>query len=279
MVRSIIGTAQEFVDVGRPRQQCLPPAEGEQAAGEIGAVLGGTPHRLRELTQVVVLDMGGEHIGIEQNRGQHVVEVVRHAAGQLADRFHALRLRKLSLGVLAVGDVGDDRADRRDRVGRIEQRELDAEHRAPADRRLDGHLTLERSLGRDHLGVGLGDLVRARFRHDVADALADGGPDAGAGPALGGAVDEGVLAGQVLDEDEHRSVLHDGLELGLADAQRIVRRVALPRALAQIGLCGRERRGDDGYFTDRRVDRLKLFAAAQSGGLRGERLDGGSQLA
>ena len=84
--------AQELVDIGRPRQQCLPSAEGEKAAGEIGAVLGGTPHRLRELAQAVVLDLGGEHIGIEQDRGQHVVEVMRHAASQLADRFHALRL-------------------------------------------------------------------------------------------------------------------------------------------------------------------------------------------
>ena len=36
-----VALAQELVDVGRPRQQCLPPAEGEQASGEIGAVLGG----------------------------------------------------------------------------------------------------------------------------------------------------------------------------------------------------------------------------------------------
>jgi hypothetical protein len=73
-------------------------------------------------------------------------------------------------------------------------------------------------------------------------------------------------------------VLHDGLELGLTDAAHRLPRHAAAR-LAQIGLGGGERRGDDGYFTDRRVDRRRLFAAAQGGGLPGKRLDGSSQLA
>jgi len=181
--------------------------------------------------------------------------------------------------VFLVSDVGGDRADRRDRIARIEQRELDAEHRPPADRRLDGHLTLERSLGRDHLGVRQCDFVRSFFRHDVAGGLADCGPDGGAGPGLGSAVDEHVVAGEVLDKDQNRSVIQDGLELGLIDAQRTVCLVPLPCALAQTCLGSRQRRGDDGYFADRRVDRRQLFAAPHSPGLLGERLDRDSQPA
>ena len=271
--------AQQLVDIGRQRHQRLPSPEGEKPAGEIGAVLGGAPHRLRKLAQAVVLDLGREHVGIEQDRGQHVVEVVRHAAGQLADRFHALGLRQLSLGVLAVGNVGDDRADRRDRIGRVEQREFDAEHGPPTGRRLDRHLTLERSLGRDHLGVRQHDLACSLLRHDVAGGLADRGRDAGARPSLGSAVDERVGAGEVLDQDENRSVIHDGLELRLVDAQRSVCLVTLPCALAQTRLGSRQCRGDEAYFTDRRVNRRQLFAASQGSGLLGERLDRNSQPA
>jgi hypothetical protein len=155
---------------------------------------------------------------------------VRHAAGQLADRLHALRLRELRLGMLLLGDVGDDRTDRRDRITRIEQRKLDAEHGPLADRRLDAHLTLQRRLGRDHFGVGLGDLVGAFLRHDVAHRLADLGRDPGADPGLGRAVDERVVAGEVLHKDQNRSVIQDGLELSLIEAQRTIGLVTLPGA-------------------------------------------------
>ena len=56
----------------------------------------------------------GQHVGIEQDRGQQVVEVVRDPAGELAERFHALRLRELQLGVLLLGDVGHHGADAAD---------------------------------------------------------------------------------------------------------------------------------------------------------------------
>ena len=37
--------------------------------------------------------------------GQDVVEIVRHAAGQLADRFHLLRLPQLCLQALPLGHI------------------------------------------------------------------------------------------------------------------------------------------------------------------------------
>ena len=46
-------------------------------------------------------EIGGHHDGRE-----HVVEVVRDAAGQLADRLHLLRLRELRLQCALLGRVG-----------------------------------------------------------------------------------------------------------------------------------------------------------------------------
>ena len=40
-------------------------------------------------------DLIGEEFGVAEDGGQHVVEVVRHAAGELADRFHFLRMPQL----------------------------------------------------------------------------------------------------------------------------------------------------------------------------------------
>ena len=55
--------------------------------------------------------------GVTQDDGEHVVEVMRHAAGKAADRLqllgmHQLALQPLPLGQFPVslGDVADDRA-------------------------------------------------------------------------------------------------------------------------------------------------------------------------
>ena len=218
---------QQLVEIGRSRHQRLAPAEGEQPASEIGAVLGGMPHRFGELAQAVVLDLRCQNIGVEQDRRQHVVEVVSDAAGQLADGFHALGLRQLGFGMLAIGDVRDDGSDRRDRIGGIQERKFDAQHRPPADRRIHGHLALERRLGCGDLAIRPFHVVRAFLGHHIPDLLADGGRAGGTDPSFGGAVHERVAALEVLDEDEHRRVIHDGLELGLVGAQRRAGLVAL----------------------------------------------------
>ena len=43
---------------------------------------------------------------------EQIVEVVRDAAGELADRFHLLRLAQLRLDPLFVGDVSDEQQQR-----------------------------------------------------------------------------------------------------------------------------------------------------------------------
>src|SRR5204862_7443446 len=47
--------------------------------------------------RLVGADLLGQELGVPQNRREHVVEVVSHAARELADGFHLLRLSKLVL--------------------------------------------------------------------------------------------------------------------------------------------------------------------------------------
>ena len=79
--------------------QRLAPAEGEQLAGQLGAA----PDRRFRLAQPLrdLLVAGREPAQQLQVVGDHlqdVVEVVRHAAGELADGVHLLRLAQLLLG-------------------------------------------------------------------------------------------------------------------------------------------------------------------------------------
>ena len=54
-------------------------------------------------------------VEVHQDGGEQVVEVVRDAAGQLADRLHLVRLGELRLHLLLLGDVDQigDRSGRR----------------------------------------------------------------------------------------------------------------------------------------------------------------------
>ena len=54
------------------------------------------------------LEILQHQLAVPQNDGQQVVEVVRHAAGQLSDGFHLLRLLILRLEGPAFGDVHGD---------------------------------------------------------------------------------------------------------------------------------------------------------------------------
>ncbi len=67
-----------------PRQVGAPRRGGADHVGDLGEVR-------------PILDRVGEDFDGAGDHGQNVVEVVRHAAGELADRFHLLRLPDLGL--------------------------------------------------------------------------------------------------------------------------------------------------------------------------------------
>ena len=79
-------------------------AEGEQLPREPGGLLAGLANQPRLLA--------GSHpaapleqFRVADDRGQQVVEIVRHAAGEPADRFQLLRMAKLLLGLVQVSSV------------------------------------------------------------------------------------------------------------------------------------------------------------------------------
>ena len=80
------------------RPQRLPAREGQQlphqAGGAVGVLL--DVHDVLE-GRVARPVVGEQQVGEADDRGQHVVEVVRDAAGELADRLHLLALRELLL--------------------------------------------------------------------------------------------------------------------------------------------------------------------------------------
>jgi hypothetical protein len=80
--------------------------EGQQLAHQVG----GPRRGLLDLVQSLVGRIahrvaGGQHVELHEDGGEQVVEVVRHAAGQLADGLHLLALRELQLDLLLLGDV------------------------------------------------------------------------------------------------------------------------------------------------------------------------------
>ena len=87
------------------RAQRLLARESEQLPGQPGGAV-----RVRlDLLDVVIVAVAGRvahhhQVAMAHDRGQDVVEVVRHAAGELADRLHLGRLRDLALelGFLAI---------------------------------------------------------------------------------------------------------------------------------------------------------------------------------
>ena len=77
--------------------------ERQQPLHQGGGALGGLARRIEQALdpRIVVADAAQRHVDIAEDDGEHVVEVVRDAAGQPADRFHLLRLAQRLLGRLA----------------------------------------------------------------------------------------------------------------------------------------------------------------------------------
>ena len=95
------GIDDQGVDVGAARLQRLSTGEGQQMLGQVGAPRRGGADHVGDLGEMrPVLDRLAEDFDGAGDHGQNVVEVVRDAAGELADGFHLLRLPDLGLGGL-----------------------------------------------------------------------------------------------------------------------------------------------------------------------------------
>ena len=93
--------------------------KASNCAGQPRAALGRRQRIVGIALQLLVLDPLGDKVEPADDDRQQIVEVVRDAAGQLAERLHLLALAKLLLRGLQLGDVArfeqqiDDLAVRR----------------------------------------------------------------------------------------------------------------------------------------------------------------------
>ena len=110
--QQMVGFQDDLVQIDHARLQRLLSREGQQAAHEIGAAIGGLQGDLGGLAGArVCAGPFGQHVQIADDHGQEIVEVVGDAAGQLADAFHLLRLGQLAFRHPAIGHIladGDD---------------------------------------------------------------------------------------------------------------------------------------------------------------------------
>ena len=101
---------QHLGDVKQPRLQRLLAREGQQLAHQrrraVGVLL--DLHNVGEglIAGPVALQ---QQVAKTDHRGQHVIEVMRDAAGQLAYRLHLLRLRQLGFQRFLLGVVDDQK--------------------------------------------------------------------------------------------------------------------------------------------------------------------------
>ena len=103
------GLERQRIDVDLARLKRLLAREGEQVLGQLRAALGGIVDQLGNGGE---LGPVGHRVRQNSDRagddGEHIVEVVGDAAGQLADGIHLLRLPELGLGGLLLGQVAPD---------------------------------------------------------------------------------------------------------------------------------------------------------------------------
>ena len=89
-------SSDQRVDVDLTRLQRLLAGEGEQVPGQVGAAIGGFVDHLGDSRELrIVRDAFGQDSDGAGDDGQNIVEVMRDAAGQLADRLHLLGLAEL----------------------------------------------------------------------------------------------------------------------------------------------------------------------------------------
>ncbi len=82
----------EIVQVERRRLHHLPAAEGEQLFRQVGRAIGGLLDLGDLFLAPVAGELHGQPVRVPENGRQEVVEVMGHAAGELADGLHLLAL-------------------------------------------------------------------------------------------------------------------------------------------------------------------------------------------
>ena len=111
------------------RLQWLTTRKGQQLACQFRCALDRLRYGVDVSIPSVVRDVRpSQQLGRRPNDRQNIVEVVSHAAGELSDRFHFLRMAQRLLGTASIGHVDgfdDDSRNRSARVGDRTQRHIE----------------------------------------------------------------------------------------------------------------------------------------------------------
>ncbi len=208
--------AQRVLEVDDRRAQRLLAGEGQKLPNQGGRAVGVLP----DLHQVAVFHVGHvvphqQKVAMAVDRGQQVVEVVRHAAGELADGLHLLGLDELRFQRFQFGRVGED-GENRGRAVEDGAREGDLEEKLLPLRLAARDL---RAAERAALG-GVLQTLRDRTRESF-DQIADlrAGNRALAQKLPGGLVGVGERAARLETRERHRQILeemvrHEARDLG-----------------------------------------------------------------
>ena len=93
-------------DIEHLRRQRLPPGKGQQLAGQLRGAIDRVRNRIDVTAAPVLAEIAAaQEVGRGAYDGEKIVEIVRDAAGQLADRIHLLGLAQRLLGLPPLGDV------------------------------------------------------------------------------------------------------------------------------------------------------------------------------
>ena len=87
------------------RRQRLLAREGQQPAGQFGAVARGVLDQFEQFAHVGTRFLFQQHFGVAHDDHEHVVEIVRYAAGKLTQRLERLVLANVVLETAALGDI------------------------------------------------------------------------------------------------------------------------------------------------------------------------------
>ena len=105
-VQELRHVPDENVEVERLRLERLSPREGEQAAGQPRRALGALErHGDAAIDSRFVAPAPPDDVETADDEGEEIVEVVRDAPGELADRLHLLGLAKRVLDLRSFGDL------------------------------------------------------------------------------------------------------------------------------------------------------------------------------
>ena len=109
-LKHVVHVGEQVVQLEHPRREHLLPAEHEQLVGQAAR----PPSRLLDLLdlrahRLALLEVRHEQLAVAEDDGEHVVEIVRHAACEPPHGVHLLRLTELLFQPKALGHVPSHR--------------------------------------------------------------------------------------------------------------------------------------------------------------------------